>query len=198
MDNHLQELIERIKKLEEELSREIQKKEEEFFYKIRGRRIYFEAEAKRRHRQLAQTLRRYLHETAFLTLLTAPVIWSCLLPALFMDLAATIYQTICFPVYGIPRVKRREHVVIDRHALRYLNPIEKLNCIYCGYVNGLLSYIQEIAARTEQYWCPIKHARKIARLHSRYHKFFEYGDAESYRRELERIRRDFKDLPWTG
>ncbi|MDH3393425.1 MAG: hypothetical protein OEL66_05420, partial [Desulfobulbaceae bacterium] len=103
-------------------------------------------------------------------------------------------QTICFPVYGIPKVKRCDHLVIDRHALRYLNPIEKLNCVYCGYVNGLLSYIQEIAARTEQYWCPIKHARKVAHLHSRYHKFFEYGDAEKYRRELENIRRDFKDV----
>lgn len=194
MDTRLQELLESIKKLEEELSREIQNKEEEFFYKVRGGKIYFEEEAKRRHRQLAKTLRHYLRETGFLTLLTAPVIWSCLVPALLMDLFATVYQTICFPVYGIPMVKRGKHVVIDRHALNYLNPIEKLNCVYCGYVNGLLSYIQEIAARTEQYWCPIKHARKVARLHSRYHKFLEYGDAEGYRRKLERTRRDFKDL----
>ncbi len=194
MDNRLQELLERIKRLEEELSREIQKKEEEFFYKIRGRKICFEEEAKRRHRRLAQTLRHYLRETAILNLLTAPVIWFCLLPALCMDLTATLYQAICFPVYGIPKVNRGRHVVIDRHALRYLNPIEKLNCVYCGYFNGMTSYIQEIAARTEQYWCPIKHARKVARIHSRYHKFLEYGDAERYRRDLERIRRDFKDL----
>ena len=194
MDNRLQELIEGIKKLEEELSREIQKKEDEFFYKIRGRKIYFEKEAKRSHQRLAKTLRRYLRESNILNLLTAPVIWFCLLPTLLMDLSATVYQAICFPVYKIPKVKRSEHVIIDRHALRYLNPIEKLNCIYCGYFNGMVSYIQEIAARTEQYWCPIKHARKVARLHSRYHMFLEYGDAKKYHRELERIRRDFADL----
>ena len=194
MDNRLQDLLEKLKKIEEELSQEIQKKEDEFFYKIRGRKIYFEEEAKQHHRQLTKTVRRYLRETSFLTMLTAPVIWFCLLPAIFMDFAATIYQTICFPVYKIPMVKRQKHIVIDRHALRYLNPIEKLNCIYCGYFNGMISYIQEIAARTEQYWCPIKHARKISRIHSRYHKFFEYGDAKRYHRELERIRRDFADL----
>ena len=139
MENRLQELIERIKSLEDELSQEIEKKEEEFFYKIRGRKIYFEEEAKQNHRRLAKTIRRYLRDTAILNLLTAPVIWLCLLPTLCMDLTATIYQATCFPVYKIPKVKRSEHVVIDRHALRYLNPIEKLNCVYCGYFNGMVS-----------------------------------------------------------
>ena len=41
-------------------------------------------------------------------------------------------------------------MVIDRYALSYLNVIEKLNCVYCEYVNGLIAYVQEIAARTEQ------------------------------------------------
>jgi len=194
MDNHLQELLNKIKKLENELTNEIQKKEEEFFYRIRGRRVYFEEEAKRSHRLLAVTVRRYLRESPLPHLLTAPVIWFNLLPALFMDLTATCYQMVCFPIYGIPKVKRREHLVIDRHALRYLNLIEKINCVYCGYFNGVISYTQEIAARTEQYWCPIKHARRLTRLHSRYHKFFEYGDAERYRRQLDKIRRDFADL----
>ncbi len=195
MDNHrLQELIERIKKLENELAAEIQRKEEEFFYKIRGRKVEFETEARRRHQAFAKTVHSYLRESPLLHLLTAPVIWLNLLPTLFLDMVATFYQMVCFPIYGVPKVKRRRHVIVDRQALAYLNPIEKLNCVYCGYVNGVLSYVQEIAARTEQYWCPIKHARKVARLHSRYHKFFEYGDAERYRRDLEKIRRDFADL----
>jgi hypothetical protein len=84
--------------------------------------------------------------------------------------------------------------VIDRYALNYLNAMEKLNCVYCGYVNGLIAYVQEIAARTEQYWCPIKHARKIGSIHSRYNKFFEYGDGNEYRKKIETIRRDFEDL----
>ena len=194
MDNRLQDLIERIKRLEAELASELQKKEEEFFYQIRGRKVLFEEEAKRRHRRLATTIRRYLSESPFLHLLTVPVIWFCLVPALFMDLTATVYQAICFPIYQIPKVRRCKHVVIDRHALRYLNPIEKINCVYCGYFNGVISYTQEVAARTEQYWCPIKHARRVARIHSRYHKFLAYGDAEGYRERLEKIRRDFSDL----
>ena len=66
--------------------------------------------------------------------------------------------------------------------------------MYCGYFNGLISYVQEIAARTEQYWCPIKHARKISTIHSRYKFFFEYGDGEEYKKNLEEIRQKFHDL----
>jgi polyhydroxyalkanoate synthesis regulator phasin len=190
----LEELIERIKKLEKELASEIQKKEEEFFYTIKGRKVCFEQEIKRRHKQYATRLAPYLATATLFNLLTAPLIWACLLPALLLDLTVTIYHAICFPVYDIPRVRRSDYIVVDRHALRYLNLIEKINCAYCGYFNGLISYVQEIAARTEQYWCPIKHARKIAAIHSRYGKFLEYGDAEGYKKRLERLRQDFDDL----
>jgi hypothetical protein len=63
------------------------------------------------------------------------------------------------------------------------------NCVYCGYANGVLAYVREIAARTEQYWCPIKHARPIPAPHARYRVFLEYGDARAYRQELPKVRR---------
>jgi len=33
---------------------------------------------------------------------------------------------------------------MDRHHLAYLNVIEKLNCEYCGYANGVFAYVREI------------------------------------------------------
>jgi hypothetical protein len=190
----LEEIIADIRQLEQELLQELQKKQAEYCYIIEGKRIEFEAETRRYHKTLAKTLGRYFAEAQLLHILTAPVIYLCLLPALFMDLVVTIYQAICFRAYGIPRVDRDEHIIIDRHSLQYLNPLEKLNCLYCSYFIGLLAYIQEIAARTEQYWCPIKHARKLASIHSRYHKFLEYGDSAAYQDRLEEVRREFTDL----
>ena len=111
------------------------------------------------------------------------------LGAALLDTWVTIYQWVCFPIYGIARVPRRHYFVIDRHKLAYLNAIEKVNCTFCSYANGLLAYVREVAARTEQYWCPIKHARPLAVPHTRYHLFFDYGDAEGYRRGLVTLRR---------
>jgi hypothetical protein len=83
---------------------------------------------------------------------------------------------------------------MDRGQLNYLNWIEALNCLYCGYANGLIGYVREIASRTEQYWCPIKHALRITDPHQRYYEFLEYGDAGGYRARLsefrERLRAD--------
>ncbi len=194
MDNRIEDIIEKIKKLEQELYLEVQKKEAEFYYKISGQKVRFEQEIRKQHKIFKLRLSRYLIEAPFLNVLSAPIIWCILIPALFLDLAVTVYQFVCFPIYGIPRVKRGRYIVIDRHALSYLNIVEKFNCVYCGYFNGLMAYVREIAGRTEQYWCPIKHARRIAFMHSRYVKFFEYGDAEGYRRHLEEVRRDFADL----
>jgi len=82
---------------------------------------------------------------------------------------------------------------MDRHRLQYLNGIEKAHCIYCSDATGFFAYAQEIAACTEQYWCPIKHAEHATTTHPRYHQFVPYGDAEHYQRRLEGRRQTFKD-----
>ncbi len=112
--------------------------------------------------------------------LTAPIIWSVAIPLVLLDLVATLYQTICFPIYGIPTVDRGEFVVIDRHKLSYLDWLEKLNCVYCGYGNGVLAYVREIASRTEERWCPIKHCKTPKDPHSRYAGFSDYGDRNGF------------------
>ncbi|MCX5871578.1 MAG: hypothetical protein NTY00_13335 [Deltaproteobacteria bacterium] len=194
MDTKLQSLIEAIKKLEQELAQEFQKKQAEFSYKIQGKKIRFDQEIRRQHKLVATRISRYVKEAEPQNILTVPFIWACLIPALFLDAFVSLFQAVCFPIYKIPKVKRSSYIVIDRHALSYLNAIEKLNCMYCGYFNGLIAYIHEIAGRTEQYWCPIKHARRTSGFHSRYSKFLEYGDAESYRQELDKVRHAFEDL----
>ncbi|ABK43860.1 hypothetical protein Mmc1_2023 [Magnetococcus marinus MC-1] len=115
-----------------------------------------------------------------LLVLTAPVIWSVVIPIALLDMMATLYQRICFPVYGIGLVYRSDYVVMDRHKLSYLSPLEKLNCLYCGYGNGVLAYVREIASRTEERWCPIKHGKRPKSPHSRYDSFENYGDESGY------------------
>ena len=190
----LEEIITEIKRLEQELLQELQQKQDEYLYIIDGKRVQFEEETRRYHRTLATKIHTYLANASILNILTVPIIWFCLVPALLMDIVVSVYHSICFRIYGIPRVRRSDYIIIDRQSLEYLNWIEKVNCVYCSYFNGLIAWVQEIAARTEQYWCPIKHARNLAAIHSRYHKFLAYGDSENYQHKLTRLRRDYDDL----
>ena len=98
-----------------------------------------------------------------------------------------IYQAVCFPIYGIPKVRRQDYLIFDRGRLRYLNTIEKVGCVYCSYANGLLAMITEVAARTERHFCPIKHARRLAHAHSQYAAFLPYGDGRAYRQQADAI-----------
>lgn len=195
MEQRLRDLVMQIKQLQEELVAELTQEHADFLFEVKEKRVLFKQEILRQHRQIKERLNHYVFTASWLNILTAPIIWACLPPALLLDLFVTIYQASCFPIYGIPKVVRSKYIVIDRHALAYLNIIEKINCMYCGYFNGLIAYIQEIAARTEQYWCPIKHARRIAFLHDRYSHFLDYGDADAYRAQKETIRHSFQDIP---
>lgn len=191
MAHQIDDLIQLIKDLQEELEVEFKKKRDEFEFIIEEKRVRFAEEVARQQRRLKIGWFRYLIKARPLNILTAPVIYAGFVPFILLDLFLWLYQSICFPVYGIPKAKRSEYLIFDREDLPYLNVVEKFNCFYCSYGNGLMAYGREIAARTEQYWCPIKHARRIKAAHEHYPRFFEYGDAESWQKGLERLRRQY-------
>ena len=182
-------LIEKIRSLEGELDAELAKRRAELRIGIEHGRIAFEEELLRRHRELRRKLLPYLFGANPLVMLTAPVIYAGIVPFLLLDLFVSIFQAVCFPIYGIAKVRRADYLVFDRHHLAYLNALEKLNCAYCSYANGLIAYVREIAARTEQYWCPIKHARRVVGSHARYALFDDYGNAEGYQVRLSTLRK---------
>ena len=191
MPQTIDDIIRRIQELQGELEIEFKKKREEFQFTIERKRVRFAEEVARHQRRLKIGWLRYLIRARPLNVITAPLIYSGFIPFFFLDVFLCVYQLLCFPIYGIPKAKRSDYLIFDRDDLPYLNVIEKFNCFYCSYGNGLMAYGREIAARTEQYWCPIKHARRIKAAHDHYPRFFEYGDAESYQKGLEKLRRDY-------
>jgi hypothetical protein len=187
-------LSSRIQSLEKELKVALEEKEKAFQYRWANGKALFEKAVLGKHKDLKYWLPSYLLHGRFLAYATAPIIYSGIVPFMLLDVFLTVYQGICFPVYGVPKARRADYIVFDRGGLKYLNLLERLNCIYCSYGNGLLAYGTEIAARTEQHWCPIKHAHRLRAPHSRYQHFLDYGDAQRYNQQVETLRNDFVDL----
>lgn len=183
-----------MKTLEDELIRELQHKEKDFFYTIENEKVKFEEHVIKEGKLKLISSFKYLSGFRLKVILTLPFIWSMILPIFLVDVFASIYQSICFPIYEIPKVKRKDYVVLDRYRLFYLDKVEKIGCWYCEYFNGVVAYVREMAARTEQYWCPIKHANYPKEKHSRYDYFFDFGDFIKYREELQIRRSEFKDV----
>jgi hypothetical protein len=163
MPSHIDDLLGRIARLERELEAELDRTRSDWQYRIEADRVRFEREVRLAHRRLKQSIPRFLRESSLLNLATAPVIYSLVVPIALLDLWITAYQAICFRAYGVERVKRSAYIVFDRQQLAYLNAIEKLNCAYCGYANGVFAYVREVAGRTEQYWCPIRPRSVLSR-----------------------------------
>jgi len=184
MSSQIAAILERIRSLEKDLEVEMAKRRAELRVGLEHGRVVFEQEVLRRHRELKTRLSTYILHARPLIAITAPIIYVGILPALLLDIFVTIFQAICFPIYGIPKVRRRDYFIFDRHHLAYLNALEKLNCGYCSYVNGLIGYAREIGGRTEQYWCPIKHARRVIGAHEQYAGFSDFGDHASYQKWL--------------
>ncbi len=197
MNPKISELLDRIQHMEQEIELDMKRKRAELQADFEETRVRFEHEVLEQQRRFKTGLWSYVFSAKLSTALTAPIIYAVFFPMVLLDVAVTLYQIICFPVYGIARVKRSDYFVFDRSHLAYLNLLEKFNCAYCSYGNGLMAYSREVVARTEQYWCPIKHARKIMAAHPYYTGFVDFGDAEGYQRELKELRTELANLDKT-
>ena len=187
MTDRIRHLMEQIDTLEAELNKALQEKQIHLNFTIQGKRIKFEKSIIEAHKNLKIGLIKWLGNRP-LNLITAPIIYGMIFPMLVLDLCITFYQMTCFPIYGIKKANRGDYMIFDRQHLSFLNFIEKFHCTYCAYGNGLIAYATEVLARTEQYFCPIKHARKMLGTHARYKQFIEYGDANEYQKRLEEFR----------
>ena len=188
MNEKVRQLLDQITLLEEELSKAVHEQESKALYQIKGKRIEFEESIRLTHRRLKRSFFHWLVTYRPQNLITGPIIYSMIFPLLILDLFVSFYQLTCFPIYKITKVKRADFIIFDRQQLEYLNFIEKFHCTYYSYDNSLLANVSEIVARTEEYFCPIKHARKVLANHSRYKRFLAYGDADEYEIKLEKFR----------
>lgn len=84
-------------------------------------------------------------------------IYLAFFPILLLDISMIIFQNVYFRTYGIPFIKRSEYVRIDRNRLSKLNGLQKFNCMYCGYANGVMAWVKDLVIQTETYSCAIKH-----------------------------------------
>jgi hypothetical protein len=90
---------------EEDLKREVKDQQRRWQYRVHRGRVWFDKELRETHRRLRQSIPAYILEGNLLSLLTAPIIYSLLLPLVLLDLWVTLYQSICFPIYGMPRCR---------------------------------------------------------------------------------------------
>lgn len=116
--------------------------------------------------------------------ISTPFILMMIVPLVICDVFLEVYHRICFPLYGIPYVKRFRYIrIVDRTKLNYLTWLEKAWCAYCGYANGWLHYASVIAGKTESYFCSIAHLEARGYVPSEHEKSFaKYGDESALRR----------------
>lgn len=188
MDSKIKFLIDKIDALNKTLGGEYLKLADKYGFVINNKKVTFLQKTKERNKLLRIPAWKYFFPKNIRHLLSLPFIYMMIIPTVIMDIFITIYHWVAFPLYGIPKVKRADYITYDRKFLDYLNIIQKVNCLYCSYVNGFFAYALEIAARTERYWCPIKAAQKPKFHHGWYHDFADYGNPEEWNEKFNDIK----------
>ncbi len=189
MSDRIREMIEEIEDLKKRLGEEIAQHEKDITYEIQNGYVRFEKEVFDKQKENMKNLLAWFRDIPLLHLLASPLVYAMVIPAMLFDIVLFVYQQVVFRIFKFKFIKRSDYITFDRQYLGYLNPIEKLNCMYCSYFNGLMQYAAAIAGRTELYFCPIKHAKKVAYEHDYYDEFFRYGDEDEYQKKLETLRK---------
>lgn len=181
MHSKINKILEDIDNKKQELIIEYKKLRKKYNFNYIKWKIVFSKEEKEKNKKKKRPFIKALFNARVREVISAPFIYVMIIPAVILDIFLFMYQNTAIRLYGIPLVKRGEYIKLDRKSLDYLNWFEKVNCLYCSYVNWLFSYAVEIAGRTERYWCPIKYANKKKWWHSLEKEFADFWDAEGFK-----------------
>ncbi|MFZ2255560.1 MAG: hypothetical protein WAW59_03700 [Patescibacteria group bacterium] len=135
MKDSIRDILAKIESLNNDLREEYDRLSKEYGFYIEKKKVIFLEQFKRKNKTFKFPTWRYVIPTNIRHLLSIPFIYGMIVPAVLLDLALTIYQWTAFSLYRIPYVKRRDFFIYDRRFLDYLNLIQKVNCLYCSYVN---------------------------------------------------------------
>lgn len=182
MSSKINQILNDIRKKKEDLLVEYENLKLKYGFVIEKWKIIFNSETKAKNRLLKKSILESIFSARVREVLSVPFIYAMIIPSVFLHIFLWIYQQTALRLYGIPLVKIKDYIVFDRKELDYLNVIQKFNCMYCSYVNWLYSYWVEIAGRTEKYWCPIKHAKKMKGWHDWQEYFADYGSPEDFKK----------------
>jgi hypothetical protein len=193
MKDTIRDILAKIESLNNDLREEYDRLSKEYGFYIEKKKVIFLDQFKRKNKTFKFPTWKYVIPTNIRHFLSMPFIYGMIVPAVLLDIALTVYQWTAFSLYRIPRVQRKDFFIYDRRYLDYLNLVQKINCLYCSYVNGLFAYAVEIGARTERYWCPIKAAHKPKFSHGWYKDFADYGNPEEWSMKTSENEKAFKD-----
>jgi len=188
MSDKIKQMIDEIEAMKIKLLAEIAEQEEQVSYEIKNGYVRFEKEVLEKQKKNMKNLWLWFRDIPLLHLLSSPIVYFMVFPAMFLDIALFVYSKVVSKVFKFTFPSRDEYIVFDRQYLAYLNIIEKINCMYCSYFNGLMAYAFSIASRTELYFCPIKHAKKVVYEHKYYGEFLNYGEGDDYQKKLGELR----------
>ncbi|PID87481.1 hypothetical protein CSB07_00730 [Candidatus Gracilibacteria bacterium] len=174
-------LLKEIEQKKQELFKEYEALRGKYGFSFKGGELVFDKKIREYNKRFKEGLLKYIFNAKLKNLLGALFIYPMVVPAIFIDICLVVYMNVVFRLYNIELVKRKDFFSYDRKHLDYLNILEKFNCLYCSYFNGLMSYGGEIAGKTERYWCPIKHSRRMKASHSSQQYFADYGDVKGFR-----------------
>jgi len=180
MKSKINQILADIQTKKEELFVEYEKLKEKYGFIIEWKKIIFNSETKNKNKLFKEGVIDFIFSARVRAILSIPFIYAMIIPSVILHIFLWFYQQTAFRLYKIPLVSIKDYIVFDRKELDYLNIIQKVNCHYCSYVNGLYSYATEVAWRTEKYWCPIKNAKKTKGWHDWQEHFADYWDPETF------------------
>ena len=115
-----------------------------------------------------------------INLITGPIIYSMIFPLLILDAFVSFYQWSCFPIYGVPKFKRKDFIIFDRQELKYLDWISKFHCTYCAYGVGVVAFVGAVIGATENYFCPIKHKLKKINASQNQNQYIPFDESTNF------------------
>jgi len=114
MGTRIDEILAKIDSLNRALRQEQIKLFDKYGFYIKNKKVIFLEKFKSRNKLFRIPAWKYAIPKDIRHVLSIPFIYVMIVPAVILDIFLTIYNLTAMPLYRIPRVKRRDHIIFKR------------------------------------------------------------------------------------
>ncbi len=107
MNEKIRELLIRISSLEDEVEVLLREQQNQALHYLEDGKIRIKREVDEAHKLLKKGVIRWLIDSRPRNIVSAPFIYTMIIPFVFLDFCLSIYQWICFPLCKIGNVKEK-------------------------------------------------------------------------------------------
>jgi hypothetical protein len=106
----------------------------------------------------------HIHRLGFLRVMVGAIGMYASIPVFILIHAVTIQlimRLVVYPIFNLGTLNTKNFIILDRYKVEGLSAVDKFHCLFCGWANGIYTFLNDRTDRISETLPPLGRPQKV-------------------------------------